>query len=137
MAGITLTAATPIVARHRTSMLRMASAFPRWLVGRLNKNLSSAEKFIDDMRYFRGRASRYMSVKGGMRLVTRRILGNLSARRCGATLGIDFAGTSVVRWEMLFTASLIAELRHWLIVFEYSQHKEGLFFEFEMAKSNR
>ena len=63
--------------------------------------------------WFRGRAKRYFCVRGGFTLVIRRILGGLSSRRTGVTLGVDVDGTTVNRWEMLFHASLVASVRRW------------------------
>ena len=42
-----------------------------------------------------------------------RLLGGLSARRLGAALFIDLHRTSVTRWEVLFTAALLASVRRW------------------------
>ena len=63
--------------------------------------------------YFKGRRHRYLSIRGGLTMIMKKVLGGVSANRLGLVLGLDIHQTSVCRWEMIFAASLIASIRSW------------------------
>ena len=63
----------------------------------------------------KGRALRYLSVRGGLSLALRRIISGVSARRFGFIVQVDIHRTTICRWEQLLAASLHARSRAWYI----------------------
>ena len=58
-------------------------------------------------------ASRYFSARGGMAMAVRKMISGISAKRFGISMNMDVDKTTVIRWEMLYAASVQAHRKAW------------------------
>ena len=63
--------------------------------------------------FFKGPRLRYLSLRGAFSLVLRRLIADVGARAIVASLQIDWHGTTVNRWEIVFHACLVSSWRKW------------------------
>eukprot|EP00959_Pyramimonas_sp_CCMP1952_P411401 8620859-Pyramimonas_sp.AAC.1 len=86
--------------RRRTSRLRVHKNTVKTHKEAVKKGTSALFK--------RGKADRYMTLGGGLSLALRRATGNTSASSLTWTLQMDVSGKTVIRYEVLLRASLVA-----------------------------